>query len=83
MEHHIISQNVFVEVSSATFPGRWIGRVSSILWPSRSPNLTLPDLFFFLGYVNSYGCVDTVRDAKFLPNESVLLLFLIRLICSW
>jgi hypothetical protein len=27
--------------------GRWIGRGGSIAWPSRSPDLTQMDLFFF------------------------------------
>jgi len=39
-----------------TFPGKWIGRCGSILWPPRSPDLTPMD-FFFWGVVKEkvYG----------------------------
>jgi hypothetical protein len=39
-----------MNVLSATFAGRWIGSGDSILWPPRSPDLTL------LGFV-FWGCV--------------------------
>jgi hypothetical protein len=46
--------NYFGEVReylNTRFPGRWIGRVEPIAWPSRSLDLTILD-FFFSVYVN-------------------------------
>jgi hypothetical protein len=50
-----------MEVLTATFPGRWIGRGGSIPWPPRSPDLTPPD-FFFWGYVKNYMYMDKIQD---------------------
>jgi hypothetical protein len=39
-----------MEFLSATFPGRWIGRGGSILWPPRSPDLTQLGFLFWGPY---------------------------------
>jgi hypothetical protein len=57
-----------MEVLSAILPGRWIGMGSSILWPTRSTNLTLLD-FFFWGYVKNYIYMDTIQDLNHLKAK--------------
>jgi hypothetical protein len=54
-----------MEVLNAAFPGRWIGRSRSVLWPPRSPDLT-PLYFFLLGYVNNYVYMDKIRVPNYL-----------------
>jgi hypothetical protein len=49
-----------LEVLSAVFPGRYIGKGGSILWPRMSPDLTLLD-FLLWGYVKDYVYVDEIR----------------------
>jgi hypothetical protein len=50
-----------LEVLSAIFPGRYIGKGGSILWPRMSPDLTPLD-FLFWSYVKEYVCVDEIWD---------------------
>jgi hypothetical protein len=51
----------FTEVLSATFPGRWLGKGGSLLWPPRGPVSTPLDSSF-RGYVNNYVYMDKIRD---------------------
>jgi hypothetical protein len=42
-----------VEVIRAVFPGKLISCFAHITWPTHSPNLAVPDYYFFSGYVKS------------------------------
>jgi hypothetical protein len=57
-----------MELLSATFPGRWIGRGGSILWPPRSPDLTPLDLLL-CGYVKNYVYMNKIQDLNSLKQE--------------
>jgi hypothetical protein len=50
-----------MEVVSAAFRRRWIGKGGLILWPRGSPDLTPID-FFFWGCVKNYVYMDIIRD---------------------
>lgn len=53
---------------NATFPGRWIGRGSTRLWASRSPDLTPLD-FFVWGFVKSQVYRVKIRDVDQLKRR--------------
>lgn len=50
---------------NSTFPGRWIGRLGSILWPPRSPDLNPLDFFY-------WGCLKDKIYAKPIRSEDEL-----------
>jgi hypothetical protein len=52
------------EVLSATFPERWIGSWGSILWPPKSPDLTLDTVSFL--------CWKHLKETQILPRISWL-----------
>jgi hypothetical protein len=54
-----------MKVLSAAFPGRWVVRGASDLWPPRSPDFTPIDIFFW-GYVSNYVYMDRIRDVNHL-----------------
>ena len=53
-----------------TFPERWIGRDSPILWPPRSPDITPLD-FFLWGYVMDIVYRIKVRDVSDLQQRII------------
>jgi hypothetical protein len=70
--HHVVPQFSIVEsfhVSGyflcVAFPGRWIGRVDSVLWRPRSRDFTPLD-FLFSGYVTNYVYMDKICDQNHL-----------------
>lgn len=50
------------------FPNQWIGRSGPILWPPRSPDLTVLD-FFFWGFVKNIVYVEKIRDLQHLKDR--------------
>jgi hypothetical protein len=58
-----------MEVLGTTFPGRWIGRGGSVLWPPKSTDLTPLD-FFFWGYVKNFLYIDKIRDLNLVQMNS-------------
>jgi hypothetical protein len=50
-----------MEVLTAIFLGRWIERGGSVLWPPRSPDLTLFEIFF-QSYIKNYIYMDNIQD---------------------
>lgn len=60
------------EWCNAHFPGRWIGRLGSINWPPRSPDLTVLD-FFIWGYLKDqvYATpVNTIEELRLRIQEA-------------
>jgi hypothetical protein len=53
---------------NARFPNRWIGRVGSMAWPPRSPDLTPLD-FFMWGYVKTIVYAEKIRDLNLLRQR--------------
>jgi hypothetical protein len=54
-----------MEVLSEAFPGRWMSRGGSALWPRRSPDLT-QIYFLFRAYVKNYVYMEEIRDVNHL-----------------
>jgi hypothetical protein len=52
-----------MDVLSALFPGRWIGKRGSTLWPHSRPDLTKPN-FFFWSHVKNYIYKGKIKALK-------------------
>jgi len=44
-----------------TFPNHVVSRFGDIAWPSRSPDLTSPDVFFLMGLLKVYGLCEWTK----------------------
>jgi hypothetical protein len=58
---HFSRYTSIMEILTGTFPGRWIGKGESGLWPPRSPDLTPLD-FSVWGCVKNYFYVHKIWD---------------------
>ncbi|GBM24219.1 hypothetical protein AVEN_22558-1 [Araneus ventricosus] len=60
--------NIVREFLDTTFPQRWIGRVTAMAWPPRSPDITPLD-FYSWGYVKQHVYSERINDNKHLKQR--------------
>jgi hypothetical protein len=56
------------EALNNRFPGGWIGRNGSVLWPPRSPDIKPMD-FFFWSYLKNIVYAEKIRDMHHLKER--------------